>query len=49
MKVEVTRRFIDLKDGKKIREVGEVIEVNKDRFEQLNKLGFAIKKEEKNG
>lgn len=48
MKVEVTRRFIDLKNGKKIREIGEIIEVSKDRFEQLNKLGFAVNKGDKN-
>lgn len=40
MKVKVIREFIDLKSNKKRRKPGEVFEVTKQRFEELNKTSF---------
>jgi len=40
MKVKVLKEFIDLKRNKKRRKVGEIFEVDKKRFEELNKTSF---------
>lgn len=46
MKVKVVKQFIDLKNNKKRRKVGEVFEVTKERFEELNKTSFGTVVEE---
>ncbi len=42
MKVKVIREFIDLKNNKKKRKVGEILEVTQDRFKELNSTSFGI-------
>lgn len=46
MKVRVLRDFIDLKNNKKRRKVGEVFDVSKERFEELNSTSFGVLVEE---
>lgn len=46
MKVRVLRDFIDLKNSKKRRKVGDVFEVDKKRFEELNSTSFGVLVEE---
>lgn len=43
MKVKVIREFIDLENNKKLRKVGDVIDVSKERFTTLEKLKFVQK------
>jgi hypothetical protein len=40
MRVKVVREFIDLKNNKKKRKVGEILEVTQDRFKELNSTSF---------
>lgn len=52
MKVKVTKRFIDKKEGK-TREAGDVFDITKKRFEEINSTSFGflveeIKEENKN-
>ena len=42
MKVRVLRDFIDLKNNKKRRKVGEILEVTQDRFKELNSTSFGV-------
>ena len=42
MKVRVLRDFIDLKNNKKKRKVGEILEVTQDRFKELNSTSFGV-------
>ena len=42
MKVKVVREFIDLKNNKKKRKVGEILEVTQDRFKELNSTSFGV-------
>lgn len=39
MKVKAVKKFKDLKD-KKVREIGDVFEVNKKRFEEINSTEY---------
>lgn len=53
MRVKVVTEFIDLKNNKKRRKVGEIFEVTKKRFEEINSTSFGflveeIKEENKN-
>lgn len=52
MRVKVIKKFIDKKEGK-VREVGEVFDTTKKRFEEINSTSFGflveeIKEENKN-
>ena len=54
MRVKVVTEFIDLKNNKKRRKVGEIFEVTKKRFEEINSTSYGflveeIKEENKNG
>ena len=42
MRVKVVREFIDLKNNKKKRKVGEILEVSQDRFRELNSTSFGV-------
>ena len=42
MKVKVVREFIDLKNNKKKRKVGEIFDVTQDRFKELNSTSFGV-------
>lgn len=42
MRVKVVREFIDLKNNKKKRKVGEILEVTQDRFKELNSTSFGV-------
>jgi len=42
VKVRVLRDFIDLKNNKKRRKVGEILEVTQDRFKELNSTSFGV-------
>jgi len=42
VKVRVLRDFIDLKNNKKKRKVGEILEVTQDRFKELNSTSFGV-------
>jgi|GEM_PF-3201618 len=42
MRVKVVREFIDLKNNKKRRKVGEIFEVTQDRFKELNSTSFGV-------
>lgn len=53
MRVKVVTEFIDLKNNKKRRKVGEIFEVTKKRYEEINSTSFGflveeIKEENKN-
>lgn len=41
MKVEVTQRFNDKEAGLRTREIGETLEVRKERADYLISIGFA--------
>ena len=45
MKVKTIKKFRDLKE-KKVREKGEIFEVNKKRFEEINSTSFGVLVEE---
>lgn len=40
MRVKVVREFIDLKNNKKRRKVGEIFDVTNERFKELNNTSF---------
>jgi len=42
MRVKVVKEFIDLRDNKKKRKVGEILEVTQDRFKELNSTSFGV-------
>lgn len=42
MRVKVIREFMDLKNNKKRRKVGEIFEVTQDRFKELNSTSFGV-------
>ena len=42
MRVKVVKEFIDLKNNKKKRKVGEILEVTQDRFKELNSTSFGV-------
>ena len=42
MRVKVVREFIDLKNNKKKRKVGEIFDVTQDRFKELNSTSFGV-------
>ena len=42
MKVRVLRDFIDLKNNKKRRKVGEIFDVTNERFKELNSTSFGV-------
>ena len=46
MQVKTTKRFFDLKE-KKTRDVGDVFEVNKTRFEDIKHLTSEVKEKPK--
>lgn len=46
MKVRVLRDFIDLKNNKKRRKVGEIFDVTNERFKELNSTSFGVLVEE---
>lgn len=45
MRVKVIKKFIDKKEGK-VREVGEVFDITKKRFEEINSTSFGFLVEE---
>lgn len=46
MRVKVVREFIDLKNNKKKRKVGEIFDVTNERFKELNSTSFGVLVEE---
>ena len=42
MRVKVVRDFIDLKNNKKRRKVGEIFDVTNERFKELNSTSFGV-------
>ncbi|HUM43108.1 MAG TPA: hypothetical protein PKI14_09185 [Fervidobacterium sp.] len=42
MRVKVVKEFIDLRNNKKKRKVGEILEVTQDRFKELNSTSFGV-------
>jgi hypothetical protein len=42
MRVKVVREFIDLKNNKKRRKVGEIFDVTNERFKELNSTSFGV-------
>lgn len=46
MRVKVVTEFIDLKNNKKRRKVGEIFDVTNERFKELNSTSFGVLVEE---
>lgn len=46
MRVKVVREFIDLKNNKKRRKVGEIFDITQERFKELNSTSFGVLVEE---
>lgn len=46
MRVKVVTKFIDLKNNKKRRKVGEIFDVTNERFKELNSTSFGVLVEE---
>lgn len=42
MKVKVLKKFIDLSENNKLRNIGDVFEVTKERFDEIKKHGKYI-------